>query len=240
MGPVSQLVHLEMNTFRELIFKHRGKKICVMGGSPHLAEDIEDVRADVWIAANDHGARLRPVDYIVAMDNIHCVLHKPMLPFLREVSDAPIIGPWPDYDYYLTHWPGSPRKTFSGLVAAWIAWAMGAHPVILAGFDSYAGKMDNGRAKRKAKMFADYIQGDVRACRGSFGDLWPMYSPTERYGRYKPHSAINGLLGVDEMIRIRCRKPANVYGTEWPPGTELEVGRHEVKALLKHRMVVEV
>ena len=43
-----------MRSFGELVMRHRGQRICVMGGGPTLATDLESVEADVWISVNEH------------------------------------------------------------------------------------------------------------------------------------------------------------------------------------------
>lgn len=44
-----------MKDFRELILKHKGKKICVMGGADTLEEELKSVEADVYISTNEIG-----------------------------------------------------------------------------------------------------------------------------------------------------------------------------------------
>src|SRR5690606_19762695 len=54
--------------FRDLILAHKGKRICVMGGAPSLAADLETVKADIYISTNAHGVGLVEPDYLLAMD----------------------------------------------------------------------------------------------------------------------------------------------------------------------------
>lgn len=224
-----------MGSFADLILKHRGKRIVVMGGAPSLAEEIEGLQADVWISANEHGAKLRQVDYIVAMDERHGGLRVNMREHLRQFSDAPIIGPWAFNDYTLHTWPGSPRKGLSGMVATWAAWVMGGHPVILAGFDGYGGSK-----LHETQRVAGDIKGAVRVMGGALAKFWPVYDPGEKFGRYKPHSAILGLQGVQGEITIRFRKPTEFRGESVTGGHEVRVMRHEAARLLRHRMVEEI
>src|SRR5690606_9581381 len=58
-------------TFHELIGKHAGKRIVVMDAWPTLSADIKCLIAYVWISANEHGAKVRKDDYVVAMDASH-------------------------------------------------------------------------------------------------------------------------------------------------------------------------
>jgi len=235
--PMGERVDLQPNDFRRLVLKHRGKRIVVMGGAPTLADEIKGLTADVWISANEHGAKLRPVDYVVAMDETHGDLKVPMRDVVRKYTDAPIIGPWPHNDCFLTTWPRAPRKGLSGMQAVWVAWMMGAHPVILAGFDCYGGQ---ARTIADGKSTAEHVKGPVRVVGGPLTKVWPQYRKAERIGKYTEHSALRGMLGVEENIRIVVRKPTTIRRQLWPKGAELTVARHEVHRLLHHRMVEEI
>lgn len=233
--PMGERVDLQPNDFRRLVLKHRGKRIVVMGGAPSLDAEIDGLEADVWISANEHGAKRRAVDYVVAMDEQHGGLKVPMRSEVRKYTDAPIIGPWPFNDYQLVTWPGAPRKGLSGMVATWVAWAMGGHPIILAGFDGYGGSK-----LAETRKVAPHVRGVVRVMGGPLAQVWDQYRPGERIGKYIPHSSINGLLGVDGMIQVRALKPCTVRGHELPKGSQMQVMRHEVARLLRHRMLEEV
>lgn len=226
-----------MKDFRELILAHSGKRICVMGGAGSLADDLERVKADVYVSTNAHGASLQRPDYVLAMDERHSSERCEMGPFLRSRSDAPIISPHGYADIRLGHWPQHPRFVLSGMVATWAAWAMGARVVILAGFDAYGG--DAGYIDEARKIARD-VRGPVRVVSGPLQAVWPTYSAKERFGKYKPHPSIDGLRGVDGMTRVRALKPCTVGLVDLAKGQELSAMRHEVARLLKHRMVVEV
>jgi hypothetical protein len=156
--------------------------------------------------------------------------------YLRQHSDAPIISPHAFADYRLGHWPEHPRWVLSGLIAAWAAWAMGAKVVVLAGMTGYP---DNDYTDEAQKIARD-IHGPVRVASGFLQSVWPLWSSAERFGKYTPHSAIDGLRGIDGQIRIRVRKACTVGMVDLPPGAELTAYRHEVHKLLKHRMVEEL
>lgn len=235
------MVFSQMKYFTDIARTHKGKRIIVMGGGPMLADDIEDLKGDIWISVNDHGAKLRPVDYVVAMDDIHCEKKVNMINLIREVTDAPIIGPFRQNDIFLTDWPGYPRRKFSGLVATWIAWALGGWPVILAGFSGYAGEgRQADRHARQVGLFDEKIIGKVRVVGRTIGNSWPVFDRSERYGRYSEHSRIRGIAGIDEEIKIKVRKRSWINEQYWPPGDELRVARHEVIKQLKHGMVIEI
>lgn len=217
--------------------RHKGERICVMGGGPSLAEDVAKVKADVWISSNEHGAKIRPVDYIVAMDDIHTKLHTHMSKHIRQHSDAPIIGPWHWADYQLSTWPMSPKVMLSGVVASWVAWLMGAHPVILAGFDCHDG---HGATVGQHREYANHIKGDVRVVSGPLVGMHEAYRSNERRKAYVPPDVFASMPTLCDEIRVRIAKPVDVRGYRWPVGTELMVSRFEVRRQLKHKSLVEV
>lgn len=228
-----------VSDFQSLILAHKGKRICVMGGAKRLASDLEGVEADLYISTNAHGADLRKPDYVLAMDKVHSRLQVPMGTYLRQKSDAPIISPHGYADIPLLTWPQYPRFVLSGMVAAWCAYMMGAKVVILAGMDGYAGQ-DTGWLDEARKMARD-INCPVRVAGGGpLTKVWPAYDPAERFGRYKPSTAIEGWQGVDGLVKIRVVKRCTVRGVERFPGDELSVYRHEVKHELRHKTVREI
>lgn len=226
---------MPVTTFRELILAHKGKRICVMGGAKSLADDLAKVEADVYISANEHGTPY-PHDYIIAMDRQHGS-RKLMKDVLRAASDKPIISPEEFADYRLTVWPSSPRRLYSGMVGAWCAWAMGARVVILAGMDGYQGSL---RAKRQADTMAEEIRCPVRVVSGPLADVFGLYDPSERFGRYAPHNAIHTLMGANGETRVRVRKETAIEGINYIPGDEWAGPRHSVAKQLRHKMVIEL
>lgn len=228
-----------LGTFQELILKHPGARICVMGGAPGLAEQLEQVEADVFISTNAHGADLVEADYLLAMDERHS-RHgdADMGDWMRSKSGAPIVSPHGYADYRLGMWPQNPRFVLSGMIATWAAFAMGAGVVILAGCDGYGG--DEGYIDEARKIARD-VHCPVRVVGGGpLSKVWPAYDPKERFMEYTPHSSIDGLLGIDGRIRVRARKACTVDRVNLLPGQEMTAMRHEVARLLKHRMVEEV
>lgn len=226
-----------VQSFLDLILAHRGARICVMGGAPTLAAELEHVDVDLFISTNAHGVDLRSPTYLLAMDEVNSRTGGPMGAFLRSRSSAPIISPHAYADFRMGHWPQCPRFVLSGMIATWAAWAMGASVVILAGFDAFggqAGYIDEGR-----KIARD-VHGPVRVVGGPLTNVWPKYDPAERFDHYTPHSAIDGLLGLDGLIRVRANKPCTVGRVDVGKGQEITAMRHEVAKLLRHRMVVEV
>ena len=226
-----------MKEFGELVLKHKGKRICIMGGAPSLEDDLIQIEADVYISTNGHGCGLVSPDYLFAMDEANGNQGGvPMGGYLRGLSDAPIISPRGYADYYLTDWPQAPRDVLSGMVAAWAAYMMGAKVVILAGMDGY---QKSGFIGESVKMARD-IHCPVRVMSDELTKAWPRYDPAEKFGRYKPHPDIETKQNVDGMTIIECVKATNFRGSPLNAGQRVKVSRHEVRRLLKHKMVIEV
>lgn len=227
---------IALRSFGELVMKHKGARICVMGGGPTLAADIAQVEADVWISANQHGAALRPVDYVVAMDNLHTIQRVLMLDIIREHTDAPIIGPWHWCDYGITNYPLAPRLMFTGIVAHWLAGMMGGHPVILAGYDCYGGKH---RTFAHHKEYVPHMANtQVRVVSGPLQEVWPAYDPEE----VLPEFVVPDDLDIEREhgVTVKVIKPVPIRGIEYPVGTVLRVPRAEIWRQLKHRSLAEV
>ena len=223
--------------FGELIMAHKGKRICVMGGGPTLASDLQRVDADVWISVNEHGAKLRPADYVVAMDNTHTRLGTHMERHLRQFTQAPVIGPWHWNDFQMMKWPLQPKFMLSGVIASWVASMMGGHPVILAGFDCYGGQ---GSSITQHREFVPHVMGEVRVVSGPLLQFYPQYDPAEQFGEYRAPTGLD-LDGLkDGEIVIRVLKQFEFRGREWPPGTLMRVSRYEVRRQIKHKSVEEV
>lgn len=230
-----------LRDFRELVLAHKGKRVIVMGGGASLAADLDVLgkqAGDVVISCNGHGVDLRKPNYLLAMDHTHTATGVPMLRHLRALYDAPVISPHACADYRLGHWPEAPRFVLSGLIAAWAGFAMGGKVVCLAGFDGYA---DNDYTDEARKIARD-IHCPVRVVSGFLQGVWPAWNAAERFGRYTPHSSIDGLRGINNLVRVRARKPCRIGMVELERGQEMSVMRHDrdARLMLKHRMVEEV
>jgi hypothetical protein len=230
---------ISLKSFGELVMCHKGARICVMGGGPSLLGDLEvlDGKADVWISVNDHGAKVRSVDYAIAMDNLHTTKHVLMDSLIRPLTNAPIIGPWQWCDYALTDYPLNPRMLFTGVVATWAASLMGAHPVILAGFDC------TGHAKRSIEQHREYaakfVTGKVRAISGPLTEVWGRYHADDVLGDYTPPDVLDYANRTNGVL-VRVRKPVDIRGGTYPVGSLLRVPKAEVWRQIKHRSLVEV
>ncbi|UOF79509.1 hypothetical protein [Caudoviricetes sp.] len=226
---------IALNSFGELVMKHKGARICVMGGAPSLADDIAKVDADIWISTNTHGAKLRSVDYVVAMDNTHTETSEFMEGVIREVTDAPIIGPWHWANYGLTDYPLAPRVLLSGVVAQWAAYMMGAHPVIMAGFDCYG---NTNRSKGMHKEYIPFVRGgQIRVVSGPLIGIWPEYNKDE----VLPDQVDPTFIGSFEHgVLVQVIKPVEIRGRTFPKGTVLRAPKAEVWRQIKHRSLIEL
>lgn len=231
--------------FTDLVGRYRGKRICVMGGAPSLAEHIAQIDADVWISANHHGIKLRAADFVLCMDD-HVngqgsYWQEPgrIKEYVRQWSDAPIIASDTWADYQLTSWPHSPRRLLSGKVAIWAAWAMGAGVVIVAGMDGYGGTKNS---RMVAGMVAEHIVGgNVRVFGGGpLTELWPQYDPAEKFPRYVEPPQLKALRSEDGKTRIRFLKPTAFMGGPRAKGEELTGMRHQFIKLIRQKMAVEI
>jgi hypothetical protein len=192
----------------------------------------------VYVSANGRGAEFREPDYVVAMDEIHQTNRRPMGEHIRSLCKSVIISPHAYADVRLSQWPQQPRWVLSGMIATWASFLMGARVVYLAGFDAYGG--DKGYLNEARKIALD-VHCPVRVVSGPLTEVWPQYDPNERFtGRYQPHSSIDGWLNKDGIITVRARKACHVGHREVPAGEVLTVYRHEVRRLLKHRVLEEV
>jgi hypothetical protein len=226
----------------DLVMRHRGKRICIMGGGPNLASDLARVDAEVFISINAHGVRLQPPDYLLAMDAVHGGTKEEMGKYLRaRDKTAPILGPWHWCDFQLTHWPLAPRFLLSGVVATWVAYLMGAHPVVLAGFDCYA-KADgtgDGNTMSQHRDYLPFVKAQVRVASGPLIGMYPAFDPAELMPVYQPNDVLREEKLHDE-VRVRVAHLVEIRGHEWPVGTLLTMPRHEVRRQIKHKSLVEV
>lgn len=219
----------------DLVMAHKGQRICLMGGGPNLVSDLELVKADVWISINEHGAKHRKPDYVVAMDNIHTRLKVPMDKHIRQYTDAPIIGPWHWCDYQITRWPMMPKVILSGVVGSWVAYLMGAHPIIFAGFDCYGG---DRKTIEQHEQYIKELKCEVRVASGPLQKFYPAYVAREKRKDYNVPDVFKEAFG--DLIKVRVMKPILVHGHEWPVGTELTISAFEYRRQIKHKSLMVI
>lgn len=119
----------------ELKDRHAGRPAVVMGGAPSLPEALKHCPKDaVYISANQHGAMLRKVDYIVHTDRVQQTTNLPMRMLLKKYG-APLVSPQPDADYILEN----NIEANSGIRAILFAGILGCNPIIVTGIEMYQG-----------------------------------------------------------------------------------------------------
>lgn len=227
----------DMKNFKELILKHKGKIICVMGGAASLESDLKKVNADIYISTNGHGLQFQTADYLLAMDETNRTHNMPMGKYLSQINSAPIISPRGYADYQLTNWPQAPRDVLSGMVATWAAFVMGAKCVVLAGMDAYGG--DAGYVDEARKIARD-VDCPVRVVSGSLAKIWEQYDQDEKFGRYSPAATIDRWLELTKDAQeYLVLKPTNVTGRALKKDDKVTLSPIDAARLLKHRMIKE-
>lgn len=234
---------------RDLILKHTGLVICILGATA-TPEMIDSVKADIFISANEHGAKLTEVDYVLAMDDVHTKDGTNMMARIRAVTDAPVIGPFRDQnDIHLASWPDAPRRYYTGAVSVWMAWAMGASEVVLVGMDCYLDEDGNYNEScfERYRQISEIVKCPVRIATDDFSnpltELFPAYDPKEftkkELKAFQPHPSIEAMLQTTGEIQVRVRKPTFLQGRPVHRNQILTGEKQEFARALKHRMVEE-
>jgi hypothetical protein len=247
-----------MEQFRKLIGRHLGVTFIIMGGGPTLEEDLSELKGlkgiskAVYISCNGHGTDLRTPEYVMAMDDISNDEEKQdMVERIRALTDVPIIGPFPQFDFQLEKWPHHPERYFTGMVAVWAAFMMGAGRVIVAGMDSYWSEEQGVIMKpgmiEKAGWINDAVFCPVHVATiyeaNALLDVWPRYEKGEHVEvLHEMHPALEAYLGKQGEIEVVVVKDTNIYGAAVTKGQKLTVDRTELQAarLLRHGMIKEI
>lgn len=222
--------------WEKLILSRPGARVCVMGGAGSLALHLQQVEADIYLSCNGHGAELVTPDFVVAMDEHHMAKQEPMQYHIARITDSPIISPRTYADIRLATWPGAPSTfVLTGMVAAWVAYVMGASVVILAGMDGYGGaQVDRAReARRDIKCPVRVVGG------GPLCSYWPEYDPAEKFN-FQAHPALEWLRGIDLMSTFKALKKFSIPGREFQKDEVFQATHQEMHRPLTHRLVEEV
>ena len=223
---------------RDCLLRHVGRTFCVLGGGPSLIDQLPMLPADaVYLSANEHGAKARTVDYIVAIDDIEDKVR----PY-----GVPVIGPHRWTDIRVTDYP---QYGFTGQYACWVAWLLGASLVIVAGMDLYRGGTywHDAAAPNSAGEVADvhHVGGwrdlqrslpiPVRAAGGPLVEVMGRYDPSERVD-YAPAERLE-LLRVASGTRVQFLRDWTYKGTDVLKGQILELPKPNAASLLERRVV---
>lgn len=207
-----------------------------MGGGPSLVKSERKIREPAtWVSANDHGARLRPVDYCATVDTWHLSKQwKDGEIVDRKGGDIPVeqrvhMRDWLDYGVpiisyrgWADHVTGLEAAVFdSGMYSAYVAWLMGGAPVVIIGIDCYRGDVywhqrgaHSGSLNKpevyfqsRAALLAEVI-GTERVRMIGDGPLaghFPQYDPYEAF-----NPDYRDVLDRDkarlERTRVRCQR----------------------------------
>lgn len=168
----------------------------VMGGAPSLPDDIAQIRGDaIWISANQHGAMLRPVDYVLYVDELHMVTGERMSKKMAAFG-APTISLGFDSDYRVPNYAAVGFRGNCGLQAIRLAAALGANPIIVCGIECYQGGTywhDSGAEStsrgRSVGFFDKHIRhlveltrgANIRAVTQTMQRHFPAYDPEETF-----------------------------------------------------------
>lgn len=207
--------------FELIAGKHEGTPIVVMGGAPCLPDDLKKIQHDaLYISANEHGAKIRTPDYVVALDLNHPIHGTPMADLLAHI-DAPKISKHRWADYVLPSWHNI-GKVNSGIASIIVAQLLGAHPVIVTGIELYTGggdmHFDDSTHVESLGKGADYARGQiesllsvipdpdaVRVVSGPLTEHFAEYDPDESFGEYAKPSIV-GKMQRRRFKAVRFKK----------------------------------
>jgi hypothetical protein len=220
----------------DIIGKHAGKRIVVMGGAPSLPGAVAGLDADVWISANQHGAMLRPVDYIYAADVHHQVMklegkRMPMAHLLHPFG-VPVISKrwWADYRIPADQFPITGN---SGLQAIGAAVLLGANPVIVAGIEMYrtghtyyhapsavssGNRRDDSEVARVIAELVEAVKGQNVRRIGCPLLPFPEYDPAEVFDTQPPLPAWASAILTAQQHPFRVRWSFMRAGEEFKGG----------------------
>ena len=228
--------------FEDLVLKHKGKVIAVLGGGEINEKDLKAVKPNIIISANGHGSDIADIDYVVAMDDVHTEHQYNMRDHIKKLTDAPILGPFTHNDVLLVDWPMAPRRVYTGTIAVWVAWVMGAKAIVLLGFDGYADEDDDPRPgyMDKVQEVMRHVTVPVRTVNGGpLSEVWPEFDKDEKWGRYKPHGSLVDYNKPDGMVMVRALKDSKLDDGLLAKGDSRKVnkGSRTVDRMLKHKMI---
>jgi hypothetical protein len=231
-----------MGSVRDLLLKHAGARIAVIGGGPSRIEQAARLpEGTVCLSANQHGCLTRPCEYIVACDNIETMLR----PY-----GVPIISPHRWADYRMSE---HPQLLYTGMHSAWVAWMLGAREILLVGMDCYADPRGN-YAEGVVDPVPDRVRGvdqqikywkkvlacipvPIRAMAGPLVPVFGAFDPAEEFPPYVPterHVLLAQCAGTKvEILKDHGRERGNHC---FKRGQVLELPRNEAQHLLALRV----
>lgn len=227
-----------MANFRELVLAHPGRTFGILGGGPSLPEQLETLPPDaVLISCNQHGCMLTLCDYIVALD-------VGIQPELRE-HGRPIISPQVGADYRISE---HPRLDYTGQQAAWVAWLMGGHPIVLCGMDLYQTgtwwhdpKADCSAYQRPYDSHfstwqrgARVVPATIRAAGGPLVEIFGAWDPADQFPVFVPPER-SVLLAACAGVIVEIRQYTRLHRCEYFIGQTVELPRADAQRLILQR-----
>lgn len=184
--------------------RFEGRPAIVVGGGPSAPVQFERASKALpdalVLSANGHAAKLGVAPaYVVCKDHLHTETRQPMEPALRALG-APVVARHYWADLRVTSWP---IQGNSGMMALGFAVMLGCRPVVPVGFDCYqGGTYFHDAASRNVSgglspaiwhmryvRLARRLEGaPVRVFEGPLRGPFPLFDPTERFGR--PHMPV--------------------------------------------------
>lgn len=172
----------------------------ILGGAPSLPTDLERLpealrSTATRVSANEHGARLGPVQWVVCGDRNHQVTREPMLERVRQFHDGPVVTQhFVEGTVRLHNWHQWYIPASSGHMAILWAWLLGHSPIIVCGIEHYTGGTyfhdpkfpSSGFTKRKdyhldwfKKLYFQIQPCTIRAASGPLGKVVGYFDPKE-------------------------------------------------------------
>lgn len=219
-----------------------------MGGGLSLPSDyglIRDHFPDALrISANAHGARLTACDYLVVIDDLYRDVREAQI-------DTPIISQRSWADYRLVE---HPYLVDSGAIATWIAWNLGACPILLCGIGCYQDGTyhhDPDAPSRGRDIELEEHLKNWRRIRGELPDGAPIRAVSgpvaQVFGAYRPDEDFSGYVppDIDELMSKHAGQVVTITATgarvgfdEFEPGQTVELARLDAAELIRLHQAV--
>jgi len=230
-----------MPLLAELALRYAGRAGVAMGGGESLPEQVARCPDDaIYVSANQHGALLRAVDFIVSIDGNEADVRP---------HGAPVIGRRVWCDYRIQDWQDF---HYCGPTAAWVLRVLGCHPVILAGMDCYQGgtyhhdpaARSTGRLVSREEhvqhwrnLVPHMLGTAVRSCGGPTAEIFPLWDPHEVLPDYVAPADVRAMQAMRPR-RVRTNDCARINGKPVEAGVEMLVSPAEFAYLMRRRTAV--
>lgn len=225
----------------DLVLRYAGRPGVAMGGGISLPEHVGQCPENaVFVSANEHGALLRPVEFIVSIDDNESAL--------REYG-VPVIGRRHWCDYRIQDWIDF---HYSGPTAAWVLWALGCHPIVLAGMDCYQGGTYHHDAEARSTgnlhKLSEHLEywlalrehlpdAMIRSCGGPTREVFSAWDPAEPVLPCERRPDLEDMKSM-EIRRVRTQELARINHKRVPAGLVLPVSPAEYTELMSRRTAV--